>query len=153
MKLKTVLSALMFSLVVPASVSHGLEPKAAKASATEVVDLPAAKIEETLKKDPKIVIIDIRTPKEFAEGHLQGAKNIDFNGGDFKAKLNKLDKSKTYMMHCRSGGRSTESLKVWKELGFKKVIHLNKGILEMQEAKIPLVKGKPDDTKPEPKKK
>jgi rhodanese-related sulfurtransferase len=108
---------------------------------TQIIDLAASKIQETLKEDPKIIIVDIRTPEEFAQGHLAHAKNINFMGGSFEDELAKLDKSKTYMMHCRSGGRSTRSLPIWKKLGFQKVIHLNKGMNDIQTTQLPLEKG------------
>lgn len=143
MKIKTVLSIVLFSILVPASPAFSDEVKTAEKGKTTVVNVEASKVQAMLKADPKIVIVDIRTPEEFAEGHLANARNINFSAPDFKEELGKLDRDKTYLMHCRSGGRSTQSLKVWKELGFKRVVHLNKGVMDAEEAGIPLVKGKP----------
>jgi len=74
-----------------------------------------------------LAIIDIRTPQEFTDGHLKGAININFRSADFKAQLSKLDRDKIYLMHCKSGRRSKQSLAVWKELGFKTVYHVSDG--------------------------
>lgn len=84
-------------------------------------------------------VIDIRTAEEFKEGHIKGAKQIDFFK-DFEKNLAKLDPKKPYIMHCRSGGRSTKSLPIWKKLGFTKVYHLDTGFNGWQEAKLPVVK-------------
>jgi len=142
MKIPMIVSTafLAFSAVVPNLLAS--EPAVAKEEGTAVVNVEAEKVLAVLKADPKIVIVDIRTPEEFAAGHLAKAKNINFSADSFKAELAKLDKEKTYLMHCRSGGRSTASLPVWKELGFKRVIHLNSGILGVQKAGVELVKGK-----------
>ena len=108
----------------------------------EVTAITAERAAARLKKDPKIVVVDIRTPAEFAKGHIKGAVNINMNSKDFAAKLAKLDRDKTYIMHCRSGGRSASSLPVWKRLGFKKVLHLSSGTLGWVKAGQPLVVSK-----------
>lgn len=105
----------------------------------EVVTITAKKAAARLKKDPKIVVVDIRTPDEFAKGHIKGAVNINMNAEDFAAKLGKLDRDKTYLMHCKSGGRSSASIPVWNRLGFKNVLHLTSGTLGWVKAKQPLV--------------
>ena len=55
---------------------------------------------EKLAKQPKHVILDVRTAKEFAAGHIKGAINIDVNAADFQEKVAKLDKGSTYLVHC-----------------------------------------------------
>lgn len=93
------------------------------------------------KKRP--LIIDIRTSAEFREGHLEGARQIDFLEDDFSAKIRKLDRTRAYLIHCRSGGRSSHSLALWKKLGFKKVYHLDGGILAWEKARQPVIISKP----------
>ena len=90
------------------------------------------------KKRP--VIIDIRTSDEFREGHLEGARQIDFLEDDFAARVRKLDRSRAYLIHCRSGGRSSRSLALWNKLGFKKIYHLDGGILAWEKASQPVVR-------------
>lgn len=72
--------------------------------------------------------IDVRTPAEFSGGHIPGATNIDFVSEGFASELAKLDRSKTYVVHCAAGGRSTQSLAVFARLGFKNIVHLDGGI-------------------------
>jgi rhodanese-related sulfurtransferase len=54
-----------------------------------------------------LIITSWRTPKEFAEGHLAGAQNVDFNGPGFKEALAALDRETPYLVHCGAGGRSS----------------------------------------------
>lgn len=105
----------------------------------EVVPIAPKAAAERLKKDPKIVVVDIRTPEEFAEGHINGAININMRAEDFEENLAKLDRGSTYLMHCLSGGRSTASIPVWEKLGFKKVLHLDEGKMGWVEEDLPLV--------------
>ncbi len=91
------------------------------------------------KKDGPI-IIDIRTSDEFTEGHLKGARQIDFLEEGFAEKVSKLDRNRPYLIHCRSGGRSSRSLALWKKMKFKKVYHLDGGILAWEKAGLPLIK-------------
>lgn len=106
----------------------------AGAAFADVTPIGADKAAAKLKKDPKIVVIDLRTPKEYAAGHIKGAININMQDKNFSAKLGKLDRKKTYLMHCRSGGRSSASLPVWKRLGFENVLHLASGTLGWEKA-------------------
>ena len=95
----------------------------------DVLPIGAKKAVVTLGKDPKVVVVDLRTPKEFAKGHIKGAINLDMRDKDFSEKLGKFDRKKTYLMHCRSGGRSSASIPVWDSLGFENVLHLTTGTL------------------------
>ena len=93
-----------------------------------------------MKNPPQV--IDIRTPGEFAKGHIKGAQLINFFGKDFEKKLAELDPKKAYVTHCKSGGRSGKSLLIWKKLGFTKVYHLQSGFDGWKAAKLPIVKPK-----------
>ena len=84
--------------------------------------------------EKKIVVLDVRTPEEYKEGHIRDAKLVDFKADDFEEKLDELDKSETYLVHCRSGRRSTEALAVLKKLGFRSVYHLDGGFLAWEDA-------------------
>ena len=86
------------------------------------------------------IIIDVRTPEEFADGHIENAINIDFYSDSFKTGLNKLDKNKTYLVYCRTGNRSRSTLNIMKELGFKEVYHLDVGIVGWLDEGLPTIK-------------
>lgn len=113
-----------------------------KPESTVITNITAEKAVSFLKEHPEVIIVDIRTPKEFTKGHIALAQNINFWGDEFKAELAKLDRNTTYLFHCRSGGRSTQSLAVWKELGFTKLYHLDSGFIEWTESGLPVRTGK-----------
>ncbi len=67
------------------------------------------------------VLLDVRTPSEFSEAHIPDSTNIDFRSDNFKAELEKLDRSKSYQVYCRSGKRSGQAVSIMKSMGFKDV--------------------------------
>lgn len=110
------------------------------AAADEVKHVKSKEAAAIVAKDD-VVVLDVRTPDEFSEGHIDGAKNIDFlDDAKFKAEAAKLDKSKTYLVHCQAGGRSSKSLKVLQELGIKNLIHLDDGFGGWKDADLPVKK-------------
>lgn len=110
---------------------------AAAGSVKNVTPEEAAKI---LQENKDVVVLDVRTEDEFKAGHIPGAKNIDFMGEDFAKQLAALDKSKTYLVHCASGGRSGRSLKVFNEQKFQSILHLNQGFKAWEGAGKPVEK-------------
>ena len=93
-----------------------------------------------LKKKQSPLVLDIRTPFEYNGGRIKGAKLLNYYDKNFKEGLDKLDKTKPVIVHCRSGGRSNDSLPVFKELGFQNVFHLDGGILAWEKAGYALTK-------------
>ena len=77
--------------------------------------------------DPDFGVLDVRTPAEFAAGHLAGAVNVDFNAADFVTQLAALDRNRTWLLHCKSGARSTPSVSTLMSLGFRVVDHMVQG--------------------------
>ena len=108
-----------------------------KAPSTEPVNVSPDEAEKVIREASPIVI-DIRTKDEFDEGHLQGAVNVDFLSPDFKRTLQTLDKNKTYLVYCQSGGRSGRSMKAFRDGGFTKIYHLNAGFGAWQAAGKPV---------------
>lgn len=74
--------------------------------------------------DANTVIIDVRTPEEFAAGHLENATLIDLNSGQFHAAVPQLDPDASYVVYCRSGNRSSQAVALMKEAGIAKVTDL-----------------------------
>jgi len=87
-----------------------------------------------------VVTLDVRTPGEFNEGHVEGAQLIDFQSGNFENEIATLDKSKTYAVYCRSGSRSGQAVKVMSDAGFTSVYNLDGGVIDWTIAGLPLVK-------------
>ena len=69
-------------------------------------------------------VIDVRTAVEFAEGHVQGARNLDIQNGDFEKALSTLDKDASYNLYCRSGNRSAAATEMMRNAGFTNVVDL-----------------------------
>lgn len=85
-------------------------------------------------------IIDVRTPGEFAEGHLEGAVSIDFTDESFAVEIAQLDREETYLLYCRSGARSGNAMVYMLGVGFLDVVNLG-GYADASAATgIPLVK-------------
>jgi phage shock protein E len=95
---------------------------------------------QKLIADKKIVVLDIRTPEEFAAGRIAGATNINFRAADFAQRLAGLDKSQTYVVHCATGNRSTQALPTFDKLQFKSLYHLDGGIKGWDKAGLPVQK-------------
>lgn len=87
------------------------------------------------------VVVDVRTPAEFAQGHLPGAVNLDLQSADFQQQLGELDPDERYAVYCQSGNRSAQALATMVELGFTDVAHLEGGIGAWQGADLPVVTG------------
>jgi rhodanese-related sulfurtransferase len=83
--------------------------------------------------------LDVRTPSEFNEGHIEGAQLIDFQSGNFESEIETLDKSKTYAVYCRSGNRSGQAVKIMSDAGFTNLYNLNGGVIDWSSAGLPLV--------------
>lgn len=83
-----------------------------------------------IKNEKKAIVIDVRTPAEWQQGVIEGTSLfIDYNSPSFKQQLAKLDKSKTYVVYCRSGARSAGASQVMVDNGFKNVINMQGGIM------------------------
>ena len=63
-------------------------------------------------------VIDVRTPEEFASGHLDGAVNIDWQGATFFDEIAQFDHAGTYIVYCRSGNRSGHAIDAMTDMGF-----------------------------------
>jgi rhodanese-related sulfurtransferase len=87
-----------------------------------------------------VITLDVRTPGEYAEGHLQNAQLIDFQSGNFENEILSLDKNATYAVYCRSGSRSGQAVKVMQDAGFTNVFNMNGGVIDWTNAGLPLVK-------------
>lgn len=89
------------------------------------------------------IVLDVRTPEEYTNGYIGKALNIDYESDTFEKEISKLDKSKTYLLYCESGGRSKSALEVMHEQGFRNVFELNGGMEKWVDSKLP-VSTKPD---------
>lgn len=89
----------------------------------------------------KLVIIDVSTPKEYEDLHLEGAINVSLLSWFFKARLDFMDRSKTYIVYCKVGARSKGAKKLMKQLGFQGVYNIVGGTLLWEEEGLPFAFG------------
>ncbi len=89
----------------------------------------------------ELVVLDVRTPEEFAEGHLEGAVLVDFYAADFAERLAALDTDVPYLVYCRSGNRSGQTLGLMEQLGFTSAVDVDGGIVAWAGAGLPVTTG------------
>lgn len=88
-----------------------------------------------------VVVLDVRTPEEFASGHLPDAVNIDVSAPDFAARVATLDLDASYALYCRTGNRSATAMQVMQDAGFESLAHLGGGIVAWVDAGGDVVTG------------
>jgi thioredoxin 1 len=120
----------ILSLVILLSCNMGAKQADEKLSATA--------FEQTLKEQSDAQLIDVRTPEEFGQGHLEKAVNIDFKDEQFASKTGVLDKEKPVFVYCLSGGRSEAAVKQLKSLGFTQIYDLKGGIMSWKNDGLPV---------------
>lgn len=94
------------------------------------------------EKSANQFIVDVRTPEEFAEGHIENSVNINFNDENFLKNITELerDKTKPIFLYCRSGRRSGLAAEQISEMGFKTVFDLEGGIVNWEKNNQPVIK-------------
>jgi rhodanese-related sulfurtransferase len=107
-------------------------------SSTSTNDLSVSEFSNKVA-ETGVITLDVRTPSEFNEGHIEGALLVDFQSGNFENEIASLDKSKTYAIYCRSGSRSGQAVKVMSEAGFTNIYNLNGGVIDWADAGMTLV--------------
>lgn len=120
-------------LVAGALILSGCSSKAGAITNMNVKDF-SAKTQEA-----GVVVLDVRTPGEFSQGHIQGAINIDVEASTFDSEIAKLDKTKTYAVYCHSGNRSGVATKAMAKAGFTHLFNLQSGIADWMAQGMPTV--------------
>lgn len=102
-----------------------------------IISVSAAEFQKEMKAD-SVQILDVRTPAEYADGHIGGAININVQSEDFQNIADrKLSKNATILVYCRSGRRSLDAAGKLTELGYK-VINLKGGIIDWKDSNLPV---------------
>ena len=91
-------------------------------------------------EQPGVVILDVRTPEEFADGHIAGAVNIPVQQADFAGRVAQLDPNTTYAVYCRSGNRSQPAVAAMKDAGITTIYELDSGTKGWTSAGLPLTR-------------
>ena len=105
-------------------------------------DLSAVDFQKKMKDLPNAPIVDVRTPGEFNQSHIQNAVNMDINNQSFPNLIGKLDKNKPIFVYCLSGSRSMYAARYMRSQGFKTVYDLTGGMIRWRAAGLPETTGK-----------
>lgn len=105
-----------------------------------IVSVSAHEFDKEIKAD-SVQLLDVRTPQEYAGGHIDGALNIDVRSDDFRRMVEKeLSKDSTILVYCRSGRRSMDAAEILTKLGYK-VVNLKDGIIGWEKDGLPVTTG------------
>ena len=91
------------------------------------------------KDNPDFVILDVRTPSEYASGYIENAINLDYYEDDFEITLDTYDKNKTYLIYCRTANRTASVMNIMQRLEFTEVYNMRGGINAWTSAGYPVV--------------
>lgn len=122
---------LLFAILFSTSCTNGQ-------NSNQNFNLDAQSFQNALLSESEINILDVRTPGEFSQGHIQNALNINWNGNNFESETAKLDKSKPIYVYCLSGGRSSSAASFLRNNGFSEVYELVGGVMSWRNNNLPL---------------
>lgn len=138
--LKSIVFFIIALICLPSAHVNGADPKTPPPTTQPAVKKISLEEFEKMRKDKGAVVLDVRTPREFEAGHVPGAVNIPWQSPDFDKQVEKLDKSKTYLVHCYSGSRSAAATKEMTKLNFDHLFDFSGGMRAYQRAKMPVEK-------------
>ena len=108
---------------------------------TRAVNLSARQARELLEANPEVQVLDVRTPQEAEQGTLPGARQVPWGGPSFRRSLEAWDRSRPVLVYCAGGYRSRKAVRVLRDLGFRSVLHLHRGMIAWRWAGYPLEGG------------
>ncbi len=104
------------------------------------IEVNSIEVNTMLQKDNSFIVLDARTPREFSQGHIKGAVNIDANQPEFLGYIDKLDKNASYIVYCRTKNRSGFAVNYMLQHGFKTVYQMMDGITGWNQNGLPVAK-------------
>lgn len=148
MRIKTLVvafAAVALALTAPLTACSSTDTETVATPADVAVEAPAApgRVDadtfSTVVATPGITIIDVRTPEEFAQGHIEGAVNYNVEGPDFASQIASLDPAGIYAVYCQSGNRSQPAVAQMSSVGINSIYELESGISGWENAGFPVV--------------
>lgn len=135
MKILVIAGVILFVLLIIYLLRRNNAPKEG------ITDISAQEAAEMIRQNSSskdFIILDVRTPGEFASGHLKKSVNLDFHSTSFSHSLDSLNKDKTYLVYCRSGNRSSHASSMMKQKNFTRIYNLKGGIMMWSHQGLPL---------------
>lgn len=114
--------------------------KSSKKGFEEIEPKDAFNILEKNKDNPDLVVLDVRTPEEYDEGHIEDAYLLNIKSKDFEDELEKMDKDKTYFVYCKAGIRGCKATDLMENHGYKEVHNISGGIDKWKSKRLPVEK-------------
>ncbi|MGM0588806.1 MAG: rhodanese-like domain-containing protein [Bacteroidota bacterium] len=97
---------------------------------SSISQLSSQEFADKLQNESNVELLDIRSPEEYEQAHIEGARLMNIHAPDFQEQLQKLNRDKTYLLYCRSGNRSGQACRMMESMGFEKVYNLQYGIMD-----------------------
>ena len=116
---------------------YELVEKKRSPSSKDIFPTEAWEIISKNRKSDDLVILDVSTPKEYKDLHLEGAVNLNLFSRSFKAQLDIMNKNKVYVVYCKMGGRSKIARKLMQKSGFQTVYNIIGGVFLWEEEGLP----------------
>jgi len=104
-----------------------------------VIYLNASEASELIASEPDLQILDVRTYSEFQAGHIEGAIQINYFDPNFRGRLAERPHDVPYLVHCRSGNRSSRAVRNLQAAGIETIYHLDGGLNAWQDAGFRIV--------------
>ena len=137
------IAGLLLSLVLALTLCFGCSAPETDTPAQVIENITAEEANELIRENegnPDFMIVDVRTPEEYADGHIESSLLINVNSDDFEEKIGQLDRDGKYLVYCRSGNRSGKAVDIMQELGFHEVYEMASGISGWTSMGFPTVK-------------
>ncbi|MDD1774400.1 MAG: rhodanese-like domain-containing protein [Methanobacterium sp.] len=112
--------------------------RSSKKGIEEMEPKEAFKEIEKHHNDPGFIVLDVRTPPEYQQEHLENAKLLDVKSSGFEEELEKMDKDKKYFVYCKAGVRGCNAVEKMHEHGFKNVTNIKGGIDKWKTKRLPV---------------
>jgi|694.fasta_scaffold03165_19 phage shock protein E len=143
MQQRHLLSAVVLGLFALTACSQAPADQSSKTGTEQstvqtTVDLTPQAFKQAIDKN-EALLVDVRTPGEYASGHLEGSLNVDWTASGHEAEFAKLPKDRPLLLYCRSGGRSGQAMEYLRSKGYQ-VQHLDGGIGAWMNAGLPVTK-------------
>ena len=108
--------------------------------AAGAVNLNSTRAKEILAKNPKVLVLDVRTPEEYRQARLTGAKLIPLN--ELERRVKEIPRDRPLLVYCAVGARSDSAARLLASKGFKEIYHMSDGIVGWYKNGYPVEKGR-----------
>ena len=95
---------------------------------------------EKHRDNPEFVVLDVRTPEEYEEGHIENAYLLNAKSKDFEDELGRMDKNRKYFVYCRTGRKSRKAVELMEKDGYNEAHSIVGGMDKWKLRRLPVEK-------------